>query len=190
MIKDMYALFENNFSLILYFWILFWLPFIFAEFWVQIWSMFVFIFIRGSEMNFWDINHKLAFFYNRNKDIQGAPAVMFAVGSVLTFGLPDDILEQTVAIIDTIPKDDLRKRIHIQSFFWFFISQKLFTICWNVIHESLLFNTIKKGQNEWTNLGQCQSNQMEYYENAYHWSIDYYISTLLEDDFFAWRWYT
>lgn len=39
---------------------------------------------------------------------------MFALGSILTFGLPDDVLEQTVEIIDTIPKDDLRKRIHIQ----------------------------------------------------------------------------
>lgn len=56
---------------------------------------------------------RLCFLCQRNRDIHEAPAVMFAVGSVLIFGLPDDVLEQTVAAIDSIPKDDLRNRIHI-----------------------------------------------------------------------------
>lgn len=36
---------------------------------------------------------------------------MFAVGYVLNFGLPDEMLEQTIAMINAIPEDDLRKRI-------------------------------------------------------------------------------
>lgn len=43
---------------------------------------------------------------------------MFAVGSVLMFGLPDELLERTVAIIDAIPKNDLRKRIHLSTTFF------------------------------------------------------------------------
>lgn len=37
---------------------------------------------------------------------------MFAIGSVLNFGMPDEMLQETVELIDAIPEDDLRKRIH------------------------------------------------------------------------------
>lgn len=37
---------------------------------------------------------------------------MFAIGSVLTFSWPDEMLQEAVVIIDSIPKDDFRKRIH------------------------------------------------------------------------------
>lgn len=49
--------------------------------------------------------------FNRNKDIQEAPTVLFAVGYIVHFGLPDEMILAIAQVLGFVPEQMLRQQI-------------------------------------------------------------------------------
>lgn len=53
------------------------------------------------------------FIWHRNKDIREAPTVFLAAGTIMTMGLPNDVINAITVIVDLLPEEMFRKQIRL-----------------------------------------------------------------------------
>lgn len=49
--------------------------------------------------------------FNRHKDIREAPTVMLATGNIVTFGLPDEMVQMITSVMKLMPESLFRQKI-------------------------------------------------------------------------------